>query len=288
MNETRLWTVVTIAWLCIFFTVERLHEPMNIASFVYVMVAVLAVGIVMLPRISGFRQAILTLGSVITLLIGKTWLAYPVWGSALPITVTEAVAIAATIALACRVQRSLQELGQSALRVALAEPLSSAHDFEHGQVQIYRDLRVARRNDRSLSLLTLAPRLDDSTQVPDRLIQELVQKATGQYLRGRMAQALAEVTGGCATVLGRNDHLVVAMPEMDEERGEKLLEQVRDQLREKIGIEIDAGLATFPNHEITLSGLLDRAETNMRLGARSSAIPTTAVTLPMAVTECGS
>lgn len=288
MNQTKLWTVVTLAWLCTLFTIERLHEPMNIASFVYVMVAALAVGVVLLPRISGVQQALLTMGSVATLLIGKIWLEYPVWGGALPITVTEVVAISTTIVLACRVQRSLQQLGQSALRVALAEPLSSAHDFEQGQIQIYRDLRVARRNDRSLSLLTIAPRLDDSTQVPDRLIQEMVQRFTGQYLRGRMAQTLAEVTGGCATVLGRNDHLIVAMPEMGEAQGQQLLEQVRDRLREQVGVEIDAGLATFPDHEITLNGLLDRAETNMRLGARSAVIPKTSVAFPMAVAEYGS
>lgn len=288
MNQTKTWTVATLTWLCTFFTIERLHEPMNIASFVYVLVAALAVGVVLLPRIRVIEQIGLIVGSLSILLIGKTLLGYAVWGAALPITVTEAAAISLTIYLVGQVQRSLRELGESAMRVALAEPLTKAGDFEHGQVQIYRDLRLARRHKRSMSLFTLTPRMDDSTDVPDRLIQEMVRKSASQYLRGQIAHTLVEVTGGCATVLGRDDHLVVAMPELDKHQGRELLNEVREQIREKLGVEIDAGMASFPDHEITLRGLLDRAEATMRMGGRPCVVSHSPDSFPVLAGNAGS
>jgi hypothetical protein len=227
MNQIKIWTVLTFGWLCVFFTIERLHEPMNIASFVYVVTALLAIGILSLPRVSTAAQAGLVIGSFVILLVGKAWLGYPIGGTSFPITVTEAVALWVTIVLVCRVQKSLEQLGQTARRIALADSFAASQDFEQGQVQIYRDLRLARRNQRPLSLLTVAPRLSGSGHLPDRLIHEMVEKSTHQYLRGLMAQTLSKMTSGCATVVGRNDHLVVAMPEVDEQQGRMLIEQVR-------------------------------------------------------------
>ena len=48
MFRIRSWFTAIIGWLFLLYSVERIHEPINIASFVYVQAAVLAVAIIWL------------------------------------------------------------------------------------------------------------------------------------------------------------------------------------------------------------------------------------------------
>jgi hypothetical protein len=49
-----------------------------------------------------------------------------------------------------------------------------------------------------------------------------------------------------------------------------------------LGIEIDAGLASFPHDEVTMRGLLDRAETTMRLSRHGMTVHEEVIAYPVA------
>jgi len=51
MIRLRFWIAATLVWLLGFYNIERFHEPLNIASFVYVLAAVVAIAIVVVERL---------------------------------------------------------------------------------------------------------------------------------------------------------------------------------------------------------------------------------------------
>jgi hypothetical protein len=264
MERLKFWTVLFVLWLCVFFTIERLHEPMNIASFVYVMTAILSAAVLLYPRLSERNQVGLFVASLGLMLILKRALGYPSLGAALPITVTEGLALGITIYLSGRVNFSIQHFQQAALKIASASQAGHAADFDSGQSEIYRDLRRARSYERPLSLMTISPQLSGNERILDALVEEICRKLARKYVHGQVAELLLRATDGCATVVGRDDHLVVSLPEVDPDHAVEILVRMRDIVREQLGIELDVGLAAFPDQELTLRGLLERAEAQMR------------------------
>ena len=92
MLKLKLWTVLTILWLCAFLTLERIHAPMNIASFVYAMSAILAVITLLLPKLDRRGECLIWGSSLAVLLTLKPLLGYPLFtdearlgGSAVPL-----------------------------------------------------------------------------------------------------------------------------------------------------------------------------------------------------------
>jgi hypothetical protein len=264
MRQLKFWTVLTVLWLCTFFTIERLHEPMNIASFVYVITAILSVIVLVLPRLTGQIQFGLFGISLGLLILLKSALEYPIFGAALPITVTEALALGITIFVVGRIHRSVQEFQHAALKIAGASNLGHASEFHDRQAEIYRELRLARNYQRPLALMTITPQLEGSERLMEGFVEEIYRKSARQYVHGQVAELLVRATDGCATVIGRDDHLVISLPEVDAKRAEEVLSNIRSVVRGQLGIELVAGTATFPEDELTLRGLIDRAEAVMR------------------------
>ena len=273
MHRLQLWTVANILWLCFFFTVERLHEPMNISSFVYVMTSLLSITVLLIPRVSDRIEIVLFVVSLVLLLGLKSWLDYPTWGSALPITVTEALACGITIFLAGRLHRSVDAFQQAALRIAGASNLGLSTDFNEKQVDIFRELRLARNYERPLAVMTIAPQFGGNEQLMDKLVREVYRKAARQYVVGQLAELLLHATDGCATVAGRDDHLVVSLPEVDADSAKIMVEKIRKAAQSRLQIDLDVGCATFPDEELTLRGLLDRAEESMRSDTQQAPFP---------------
>jgi len=56
---------------------------------------------------------------------------------------------------------------------------------------------------------------------------------------------------------------VLLLTETDRERARHVAERVTARMREQLGLEVRFGVAAFPAEEVTLSGLLDRAEDDL-------------------------
>ena len=102
MTKLPIWIAATIAWLLLFFSVERFHEPINLASFVYVLASAVAITVVALPRRNSSSLRTLLLGTLCLHLGLKLALGYQILGPSLSITVTEAAGLLITVLLAQR------------------------------------------------------------------------------------------------------------------------------------------------------------------------------------------
>ena len=101
MKKLRFWFVALIAWFFLFYNLERLSEPLNIASFVYVLSAILAI-LIMLPLWPQELSLSWLFAASLGLFLGfKWWLGYPILGKEfLPLAVTEICCLWLTIVLA--------------------------------------------------------------------------------------------------------------------------------------------------------------------------------------------
>jgi len=70
----------------------------------------------------------------------------------------------------------------------------------------------------------------------------------------------------------RGNHLVSMLPETSSEKAEEFVTRLRAVTWEKLGRGLDIGVSSFPAQEVTLEGLIDRAESAMRAHAEPSIV----------------
>jgi hypothetical protein len=187
----------------------------------------------------------------------------PLMGLHLPLTVTEACALTLTTVLAHRVARSMREYEDAALQLGLLEAPAAA-SFDAAQSELYREVRRARRQCRPLALaaVKLAPQ-----HVPAAIprVIENVQKSCAQELvTRRLADVLVRSVEDEGWVIQRGDHFLVLLPESNPEQALEIIQRAEQAAAAELGVELRRGLAAFPEEEITFTGLVERAEAQMR------------------------
>src|SRR5688500_14599434 len=90
MHKLRFGLAINVIWFFIFYNMERINKPINIASFVYAIVP-LSVGLLAIfPKLHR-RQAftLFMMGQFLVYLLIKLTLGYEVIGDQLPLTLLE-------------------------------------------------------------------------------------------------------------------------------------------------------------------------------------------------------
>jgi hypothetical protein len=270
----RLHYLVTplVAWFFLLYNIERLIEPINLASFVYVYTALCAILLVSLPR---FKQ--LSTLWLIALLLGvylilKNQLGYEIAGQYLPITITEMSAIAITVFMSDFIGRRLEQLQETLTNLAVAELSDEVKPFGTGQGQIYREVRRARRYQRPLALLAISV-TDESFKVSQdhfaravplhRFLGEVQREIMKKYIATRLGNLLVEVLEDSAVVTQRDSHFVTLLPETAREDITNVLKKLESAAEEKLGLKLKIGVSTFPDRAVTFETMLEQAEAEM-------------------------
>lgn len=273
MTKLRIWIAATIAWLLVFFSVERFHEPINLASFVYVLASLAAIAVMALQRRNSGSLGFLLM-SVLCLHLGfKAVLGYQVFGASLPITVTEASALLITVLLAQRIAVSMEEFEEGAADVMTMHLNGRSTPFESGQTDLYREIRRARQFKRRVSVMALTTDGTSTSVALNRLIEEVQHNALRRYIDARVGKLLSDETKDCDIIAFNRDHFVVLLPEASTEHASRVSQRMQDMAHERLGLRMQVGTATFPDQEVTLTGLLSRAEGEMRSAAPTRHAP---------------
>lgn len=263
MPRLRLTVVGMLLWLAALYNLERLHAPINLASFVYVLTALAAAAIIFTPKIRTARLAEFSGVCLVLFAIIKWFLGYEFLGANLPITVTECVVICVTNLLAWTVAREVDELLQSVSTIASIRTSEAPPSFSEGHGQMYLEVQRARRFQRSLSLATVAFDGDlkhtDLRSLFEQAHQEIVRKHVESVVGRQLTSALAPGD----LIVKRDDHFLVLFPETNEETTRATLQRLAERIKRDLGVNLRLGVAEFPEPECTLAGLVDRAEADM-------------------------
>jgi hypothetical protein len=125
---------------------------------------------------------------------------------------------------------------------------------------MYREVRRARNFRRPLAVFAISTASDDQSAPLNRFIEEVQQERVREYVAARIAHLLTNEMKDCDIITRRNAHFVVLVPEVGFAEAAALLKKLESTAKEKLGLELKTGLATFPDQEVTFEGLVQRAE----------------------------
>lgn len=263
MKTLRYWLVLICLWLFFLYNIERLGEPINIASFVYVYAIICSVIVILvrpLWRTPLYWSVIMAMPPFFIL---KILLNYEIGGSNLPITITEICAIGLSIILAGHMTRRLEELQDAVTSLTLGHLKQDTQPFEGGQGQIYREVRRARQYKRPVALLSIVPTEETKQMQLNRFVEEAQREILNAYVSARVANLLVEQLKDYDVITQRDRHFIVLLPETDREKVSEIIERLKRTAREQLGLDFKIGLSTFPDEAVTFERLLEQAEARM-------------------------
>jgi hypothetical protein len=268
VKSLRFWVITTLGWFFLLYNIERISEPINIASFVYVLTVVFAILIIVLPWLQRIPVLALVALPLPLFFALKIWFGYQIGNKNLPVTITEICFIGLTAILARRIGLGLEEFNEAGINLLLVDNIKRrAQPFETGQAEIYREIHRARRYQRPLSLLAVSA-TDPSVKFSlDRLRQEVQDNLIKNYVAAGLADMLLEEMYDSDIITQREDHFIILLPEITRKNVSEVVRKLELAAKERLGLELTFGVSTFPDEEITFERLLDRAEADMRLSS---------------------
>jgi GGDEF domain-containing protein len=263
VKRMRFHVAVLVMWLFIFYNIERLSEPINISSVAYTFVPAMAVLTMLVPHLRKVSVWWILVLPIPIFLTVKALLGYSVWGTAIPLTVTEICAIALTTILAHWVSNGVCEFERAIAHITIGQVGKLPEPFSTGQVEMYREMRRARHHQRPLALMVVGIE-EESIQVAlDRMVQEVQQAMMKQYVLSDVARMLCDELEDYNTIAQRNDHFLALLPEVTSEQLTDLAGRLREAVSEQMGVTLQIGTASFPEDAVTFESLVEKAVKDM-------------------------
>jgi GGDEF domain-containing protein len=269
MYRFHLWVAAAILWLFALYNVERLHAPINLASFVYVFSAAGALAVLLIPGLRKLGAHWLYLLPLPFFFLLKHALGYNIGGTSLPLTVTEICAIEISIALARRLVLELEELSETVAAAMVGNLRDASVPFEVGQSEIYREMRRARRHQRPLALLSIGLPDGAMSVSSPRLLEQLQRENLRRYATAQLAHLLSDEADDSDLIARRGDHFVTLLPEATYEEASLFAKRLQTHAANQLGLRLHVGVATFPDREVTFEKLVETAEAEMQAQAAS-------------------
>lgn len=259
MKRMRLLVAALIMWLFLFYNIERLSKPINITGIAYTFVPFMAIFTILVSRLRKVPLGMLLMGPIPLFLVLKAWVGSRVWGTSLPLTVTEICVIALTTILARWVSNGLSEFESAIAHITIGQVGEQPGSFSVGQGEMYRELRRARHHQRPLVLMAIGVE-EESIQVAlDRMVQEVQQAMMKQYVLSGVARALCDELEDYNIIAQRNEHFLALLPEATAEQLTDLIDRLRKTVCEQVGVTLQIGIASFPEDAVTFESLVERA-----------------------------
>jgi GGDEF domain-containing protein len=187
------------------------------------------------------------------------------WGTSLPLTVTEVCAIILTTILARWVSNGLSEFESAIAHITIGQVGTLPEPFSVGQGEMYREMRRARHHQRPLALMAIGIG-EESIQVAlDRMVQEAQQTMMKQYVLSGIARTLCDELEDYNLIARSNDHFLALLPEVTAERLTDLVSRLRKTASEQMGVTLQIGTASFPEDAVTFESLVEKATEQMNV-----------------------
>jgi hypothetical protein len=259
MNTLRFQFVIFVGWLVFFLNIERVSEPINIASFVYVITGLLALmtlGIAQLRNVSPLWPILVA----IIIFIGlKIVFRHAILGSAIPITVTELGAITLTGVLARRLARSLQEFESTVANITIGRIGKESTPFSSGQAEMYREVKRAREHHRPLTMVAMKVKESSIQVATHQMVEEVQRTMMKRYVQAGIARILCEELQDYDIVAQQDDWFILLLPETPPEEHARLAARLHQVIAERLRVDIEIGTTTFPDEAVTFESLVDLA-----------------------------
>jgi GGDEF domain-containing protein len=263
MKRLRLLVAILVTWLFLFYNIERLSEPINITRVAYTLVPFMAVLTILIPRLRKVPLGVLLVGPIPIILVLRVWLRYGIWGTAIPLTVTEICVIALTTILARWVGNGMSEFEDAIANITIGQVGKLPEPFSTGQGEMYREVRRARHHQRPLMLMAIGVEEESVKVALDRMVQEVQRAMMKQYVLSGVSKILCDELADYNIIAQRNDHFLALLPEVTLEKLTDLIERLHKAVSERVGVTLQIGTASFPEDAVTFESLVEKAVMEM-------------------------
>jgi GGDEF domain-containing protein len=259
VRRMRFLTAVLIAWLVFFYNIERVSEPINLTSTAYIFVSMVVVASLTLPWLRRLPLWALSVITILLFVLLKNWSESRVFGSALPVTVTEICAIIISLVLTRWVSTEISEFERTITHFTFRHVGKSPESFSEGQNEIYREVRRARNHQRPLMLLVVHIEEESIKVAVDRMVQEVQQAMMKQYVLSGISKVLCDELEDYNIIAQTNNHFMILLPEITPENLPSLTDRLRQVVSERMGVTLRIGAAALPEDAVTFEGLTEKA-----------------------------
>jgi hypothetical protein len=242
------------------------REGTAIAAWVYL----LAAALVALPFLFGGLRRAPAWSNLLLALIAYTSLKILLPGgpgteSFSPhIAATETGFVTAATLLVHRLAAGLDRLDDTLATIGVGDYAAAPLEGPQATNEILAEMARSRRHDRPLSVTVVEPGEASFDLAVDRAGEDLERALRTRFVRGRLARAID-------AQLRRSDLLfehpesgrfVILSPETDTAGVELLVRRVREAAV-RVGLDLQAGTASFPVHAISFDQLIESAEAHL-------------------------
>jgi hypothetical protein len=269
MKRLRTQIILLTGWLVIFYSIDRLIEPVRVDSITNVLILAMVAIPLFVYRFINVPLWLLTMAPVTFLLGFKVWTGELAVRALIPLTMFEIGAVIETTILAYWVSESISEFENVVTRITIGQSARIPESLSQGSGSLYREVRRARNHQRPLALLAIGVEENSLTDCLDRLVKDAQMAMMRQYALSRISRSICEGLEDCDVVVQDNNHFMVMLPETKPEDLPSLMERLRLGVSQEIGVELVFGSAVFPEDSFTLEGLIEKATRDMQKGCGS-------------------
>lgn len=273
MYKLRFWLSLLIIWLFFFYNIERINEPINIASFVYLLVPIAGSLMLLIPRL--FKRVGIAGYFTIVLLVYlgiKIALHYELVAQSLPITITEIFSIFVSLFLFRKVADLMWDFEDTIANITFQQIGLPPRVYETAETEdLYREIKRCRRFRRPLTMVVAKAVFTPSEYKLNQVMEELRETMVARYVQAGVAKLLSDELSDSDLMVVENESFTILLPETQEEEALRRIRWLQKQATAELDIELHIGVAGFPEKAVTLRGLIDAAEDDLM--NREQAIP---------------
>jgi GGDEF domain-containing protein len=135
---------------------------------------------------------------------------------------------------------------------------------------LYREVKRSRRFQHPLSMAVIEPDVDPKTVELNAILDDLRKSIAMRFVQARLAKLLSEELRDCDLIAQHGDGFAVLLPEMTADETRRVAELLRAEAQNRLGMDLNIGVSSFPDAALTLGGLIDGAVDDLNANRRPS------------------
>jgi hypothetical protein len=272
MLRINRYIIALVVWLLFFFNIERLdlgfQQPdiANIATPVYIVVGAMVMLGLVLPQYQRVPLWRLYIVAAASFVVAALWGKRPTWGGMYTyISLFELCAVLISMTLAHRVGRLSADFVETVRGLLFSELDNRVYAPAQAEPMVKREMQYSRRANRPLSVMVLDTKGRGKQDLP-ATAAEIQQLLTKRHSMVALTRVITRTLRRTDFVLDRtaDGRLVLVMPEIRKEQAETIISRLNDQVQRRLGLGVQAGIASFPDQGVTFEELVLQAEQDLQ------------------------
>jgi GGDEF domain-containing protein len=274
LKSTLFWATLYLAVVFIFGLSDNVDRPIiNFASYFYLAVLVAFPVTVFFPSISNVSPYVpmLAWAGIYMVILQIVDRSASTEAIEYAVIILEFVLLELGVWLAHRLAMQIGQAESFMETLALGAFPSRARTIEQEHQQIKKEFARSRRYDRPLSLVVIEAEPENEASTTE-LLRNIHDDLLHRFRSARVGQVIDEYTRQTDLIL--KDHrgrFVILCPETDDKIVALLAERLARNVKERTGLNIRCGVASFPDDALSFDDLVQKARDRLTYPVMTSA-----------------